>query len=368
MAGVEDSMMPQTLLTILQALQLVALAPCVFVILFLLVVSRQGSQIVIPVLYFLALACTFLLPLLDLHAASWEDLRLRGALMLGESLVAAVSFLLIMQFLLGRIPPLPYWSVLLIPLIGSSLLIYATLVNESSCVFDRWCVSSSDVTSLYHVFAALLIFLLQFMIFVRTSPSIDKDDHVRQHKYWLIVALVCMNIALIATDLARLARVLTPDEALFVMTLLRVSFIYLVLTSIFRVFDRSFAFAMERVHVPVRSYTPTEADHAAAQQVTALLENEKIYREMGFNREELAKRVGLTEHQLSRVINTVLKKSFNELINGYRIEEAKQRLKNEPDTSITVIAFEVGFNSIASFNRVFKELVGRSPTEYKSQS
>jgi AraC-like DNA-binding protein len=48
------------------------------------------------------------------------------------------------------------------------------------------------------------------------------------------------------------------------------------------------------------------------------------------------------------------------------VEEAKQRLSDE-ETAVTVIAFEVGFSSIASFNRVFKGLTGMSPSAYRSR-
>jgi two-component system response regulator YesN len=47
------------------------------------------------------------------------------------------------------------------------------------------------------------------------------------------------------------------------------------------------------------------------------------------------------------------------------VEEAKGRLIGE-ETPITTIAFDVGFNSIPSFNRVFKHITGLSPSEYRS--
>ena len=75
--------------------------------------------------------------------------------------------------------------------------------------------------------------------------------------------------------------------------------------------------------------------------------------------------MGTNEQTISRLINSHFKKSFTDLVNHYRVEEAKQRLLSE-ETAITVIAFEVGFNSIASFNRVFKEKVGSSPSEFRS--
>jgi AraC-like DNA-binding protein len=69
---------------------------------------------------------------------------------------------------------------------------------------------------------------------------------------------------------------------------------------------------------------------------------------------------------VSRVINSELKKNFRNLVNEYRVEEVKTRL-NDPRSiqlSLLGIAYECGFNSEASFYRIFKNVVGVSPKEY----
>jgi len=58
-------------------------------------------------------------------------------------------------------------------------------------------------------------------------------------------------------------------------------------------------------------------------------------------------------------------KSFSELANEYRLREA-QELLTTTDLSITDIAYSVGFSSITSFNRVFKEITEQSPTEFRA--
>jgi AraC-like DNA-binding protein len=109
-----------------------------------------------------------------------------------------------------------------------------------------------------------------------------------------------------------------------------------------------------------------ERDMALAEDVKKLLAQEKIYRTMELSREMLAKKLAVTENRLSRVINHYFSQNFNMLVNQYRIEEAKERLLRE-ETAVTTIAFEVGFNSIPSFNRVFKQATGISPSEFRSK-
>src|SRR4051812_45021546 len=104
-------------LTITQALQLVGLTPCLFLIVFLLTLLPRNPQTVIPIFYFIALASGFALPLLGLSPYAHKA-WLVGMLLLQESTLTAFSFLLICQFMTGRIPSLPYWLVLAIPLLG----------------------------------------------------------------------------------------------------------------------------------------------------------------------------------------------------------------------------------------------------------
>ncbi|MBS1504278.1 MAG: AraC family transcriptional regulator, partial [Bacteroidetes bacterium] len=82
----------------------------------------------------------------------------------------------------------------------------------------------------------------------------------------------------------------------------------------------------------------------------------------------LAERLGLTSHELSRIINTVLKKSFNDFINEYRVRDVITKMQDPANDHITLlgIAYESGFNSQATFSRIFKLMTGKSPAEYKN--
>ena len=56
--------------------------------------------------------------------------------------------------------------------------------------------------------------------------------------------------------------------------------------------------------------------------------------------------------------------TFTEFVSRTRLEKAKNLLLN-PNLRISEIAYEVGFQSLTHFNRVFKKVVGESPTEYR---
>lgn len=81
---------------------------------------------------------------------------------------------------------------------------------------------------------------------------------------------------------------------------------------------------------------------------------------------DLAEAIEVPAYQLSQVINGHLNQTFFELINSYRVNEVKQRFFEPRYSNLTLlgIAMECGFNSKASFNRIFKQLTNQTPTEY----
>src|SRR6185437_10563614 len=72
-------------------------------------------------------------------------------------------------------------------------------------------------------------------------------------------------------------------------------------------------------------------------------------------------------HELSRIINVALKKNFNDFVNEYRIREIISKMQEPANDRLTLvgIAFDCGFKSKTTFNRVFREMTGKSATEYK---
>jgi AraC-like DNA-binding protein len=80
--------------------------------------------------------------------------------------------------------------------------------------------------------------------------------------------------------------------------------------------------------------------------------------------------LNVSSEYLSEIINNDLNKNFFDFINHYRIEEFKNQSKNEKNKHLNIIglAFNCGFNSKATFNRVFKKSTGLTPSEYINKS
>jgi len=93
-----------------------------------------------------------------------------------------------------------------------------------------------------------------------------------------------------------------------------------------------------------------------------------FYRDAELSLRSLAEALDVHPHELSRIINIVLKKNFNDFINEYRIREVARKMQDPAYDRLTLlgIAIGAGFNSKSTFNRVFREMTGKSPVEYKT--
>lgn len=78
---------------------------------------------------------------------------------------------------------------------------------------------------------------------------------------------------------------------------------------------------------------------------------------------DAAKACGFSEYYFSRIFKEATGKSFVNFLNDYRVSNAEKLLMNS-DISITDAAYASGFNSIVTFNRIFKKKKGLSPTAF----
>jgi len=101
-----------------------------------------------------------------------------------------------------------------------------------------------------------------------------------------------------------------------------------------------------------------------------LFDEEKIYKENDINLEKLAERLNTTRHNASQVINEHFQMNFHELVNKYRISEAKEifNTDNQRNLNIIDVAYEVGYNNKVTFNKAFKKDTQITPSEYQRMS
>ena len=80
---------------------------------------------------------------------------------------------------------------------------------------------------------------------------------------------------------------------------------------------------------------------------------------------DVADHIYVSQWHLSKLLNKHTGKNFSEILNGIRIEKAKELLK-DPAYRIVDIAEAVGFLDLAHFSRVFKKTCGISANDYRN--
>jgi AraC-like DNA-binding protein len=110
-------------------------------------------------------------------------------------------------------------------------------------------------------------------------------------------------------------------------------------------------------------------DQAMIDRVLTAMQTQRLYAESGLTIGDLAEKVSMQEYRLRRLINQTLHfRNFNQFLNRYRIEEAGRRLLDpaEEHLPISSIALDVGYASLSSFNKAFKETHGLTPSAWRA--
>lgn len=102
-----------------------------------------------------------------------------------------------------------------------------------------------------------------------------------------------------------------------------------------------------------------------ASRLRAQIVSESWHLEPRLTAPELARRIATNETYLSRTINRGAGANFNRFINEIRVEAVKSGLVSTSRDVLT-LALENGFNSKATFNRVFRDIAGQTPAQYRA--
>ncbi len=105
------------------------------------------------------------------------------------------------------------------------------------------------------------------------------------------------------------------------------------------------------------------------EKLQAYLKTEKPFLDQKISLGDLAEALELSSNTLSQVINESLNQNFHDLLNDFRLQEVKKKLSDPSQNHKTILAlaFESGFQSKASFNRIFKKTEGATPSEFRKQ-
>lgn len=134
------------------------------------------------------------------------------------------------------------------------------------------------------------------------------------------------------------------------------------LTDLSKLYSITFNFSAETLVKETKENNFTKEMKAIETYFT----QEKPYLNPEITLPQLAKELNFGTNELSQIINAGFHLNFNDFVNSFRVEEIKTRMLDPKNSHLSLlgIAYESGFNSKATFNRVFKKLTQLSPSEY----
>lgn len=140
-------------------------------------------------------------------------------------------------------------------------------------------------------------------------------------------------------------RVLTPKE-------------YMSMISLLIIFGQHLSLVGQQVLI--------QAQHAEPLAVTRARQFIRDHQADNLSLAEVARAVNTSTFYFCKLFKRATGLNFTEYLSRVRVEKAKSLLPN-PNLRISEIAYQIGFQSLTHFNRVFKRITGQSPTNYRQR-
>jgi len=230
-------------------------------------------------------------------------------------------------------------------------------------VFDTSLVESWGDDLLQQVL--IISMMLHALWLALANRSGDLIEIRRQFRLFFALIVGCAGIIITIFEMAYSGDVAPPKLTQFH------AFSLLVLTLAFSnwILQPVDVFQEKIPHkVPVREIT--SLDQAAQVRLEKIM-RDGLYRKEGLTIGALANAVSYPEYKLRKIINSNMGyRNIGAFLNFYRIAEAKIILADpkQERVQVTQIAYDIGYGSLATFNRAFKAAVGVSPSAYRNKA
>lgn len=231
-------------------------------------------------------------------------------------------------------------------------------------VMRRWCeplIPLADAVG--HLTAALLV--IHAMIIAVRERDDDLVEQRRRFRVGFVLVVAVLSIGVLASE-AWFGFGHEPPWMLVSQSVV-IALAILGIGSAMLDADPALLAPPRGVGAPLALDAWSPAERVLKGKLDAAMEA-RIWLEPGLTITALAAKLDVPEHRLRALINRRLgHRNFSAFLNALRIAEAKAVLADPArvDLPVLTIAMDLGYGSLAPFNRAFRESVGQTPTEYR---
>lgn len=209
-----------------------------------------------------------------------------------------------------------------------------------------------------------MMMLLKFKQSMERERS-DSDDYSLNWLVWLLVITAAFNLV----DLVRLNLQQSIPHTINLLGQGINNFVWLIAAMVIIIKLQSQHSIPKATPLPDNATTTNKPDESEYSSIFAELDNlvttNQWFLRPRLTLNDLSELTGLQTRDISRAINLNTQKSFNDYVNTYRVNFVCAELSKKTERSLMDISMDAGFSSKASFNKVFKQISGFTPTEYR---
>ncbi|MEL6718234.1 MAG: helix-turn-helix domain-containing protein [Bacteroidota bacterium] len=227
----------------------------------------------------------------------------------------------------------------------------ALFYNALFCGISFFVIHKSQKTAsekkwLKRIWLFVFLIIVIWLIITLSPNFFDSDRSVDNYEIWLVASIFIYWLIYQGLYQFNLAK----DQ----------SAIHQILT------QQSNTIVMESV--PNKTIN-SDKNRAYFEQLTQLMETEKLYKNPNLNREIAAEHLGISAGYLSQILQTTSSQNFTSFINAYRVKAVKDMLVNSTfdQYSLVAIGMEAGFKSKSAFYTSFKKETGMTPNQFKNR-
>lgn len=322
------------------------------------------------------------------------------ASMMASSFLMAPCVWLFAQEVSQNKPPLlrsVSWIQILVVFAGVSLTLPLFLASHSGSSLIAPPASRTILSTYIHItmILSVTLYLVQVPWYLAKCLTLFKQkiqvnkllfSSIEEPGLNALKVLIWVMVANWILGLARTLRVMIFSPSEFWDVFFSVCEVTITLVALYAIFKRCWEYNQEdqqllsslapedlKTNLPSehKKYAKSALDAATRNRIQTKIniqfETQKIHLQNNLTLQNLCAVMKENPHYVSQVINQDLQLSFYDLVNRYRIQDAKEQLQKLPAKTILAIALDVGFNSKSTFNKAFKVETGCTPSTYRQQ-